>query len=284
MSKKVRRSLMSGLDGLRHEPSAKRIRAALGDQVVVDTTRAVLVWEPRRIVSSWAVPVEDLSADLEPAGPAGSAAGSEGFPLPDVSDRPVLDPSIPFAVHTATGDVVDVRAGQHLRRGAGLRLADPDLDDYVVLDFDAFDTWWEEDEVNVGHPREPFHRIDVLRSSRPVRLELEGQVLAESSRPWMLFETLLPPRYYLPREDVVTELIPSPTRTTCAYKGFASYWSTVVGGREVTDLAWTYAEPLREAGQVAGLVAFFDERVDVTLDGVRRERPITPWSRSAPAR
>jgi uncharacterized protein (DUF427 family) len=278
MSALLRRSLMSGLAGLRHEPSPKRIRAALGDQTFVDTTRAVLLWEPRRVVSSWAVPVEDVAAELVPAGAATRVADNEGYALPDISERPILDPSIPFAVHTAEGEVVNVRAGRHVRAGAGLRLADPDLDGYVVLDFGAFDTWWEEDEVNVGHPREPFHRIDVLRSSRRVRLELDGRVLAESRRPLLLFETMLPIRFYLPREDVLAELVPSPTRTTCAYKGYASYWSPVVDGREVTDLAWTYDEPLREASEVAGRVAFFDERVDVVLDGVRRERPVTLWS------
>lgn len=278
MSSLLRRSLTNGLVGLRHEPSPKRIRAALGDQVVLDTTRAVLLWEPRRVVASWAVPIGDLNAELLPAGSAAAAGENEGYALPDVFDRPVLDPSIPFAVHTAEGEVVDVRAGEHVRAGAGLRLVDLELADYVVLDFGAFDTWWEEDQVNVGHPREPFHRIDVLPSSRSVRFELDGEVLAESSRPWLLFETLLPTRFYLPRADVRVELVPSPTRTTCAYKGRASYWSAVVGDREVSDLAWTYEQPLREAAQVTGLVCFFDERVDVTLDGVQRERPITPWS------
>lgn len=274
----LRGSLMSGLVGLRHEPSPKRVRAALGDRVVLDTTRAVLLWEPRRVVASWAVPITDLTAELLPAGTVGLTGGDQGVALPDVSDRPILDPSIPFAIHTAEGEVVDVRTSDHVRPGAGLRLADPDLAGYVVLDFGAFDTWWEENEVNVGHPREPFHRIDVLPSSRSVRFELDGEVLAESSRPWLLFETLLPTRYYLPRADVRVELVSSPTRTTCAYKGHASYWSPVVAGREVADLAWTYEQPLREAAQVTGLVCFFDERVDVTLDGVRRERPVTPWS------
>jgi hypothetical protein len=166
MSTQLRRSLMSGLDGLRHEPSPKRIRAALGDRTVVDTTRAMLLWEPRRVVSSWAVPVVDLAAELVPAAAATTVADTEGYALPDISERPVLDPSIPFAVHTAEGDVVDVRVGGQVRAGAGLRLADPDLDGYIVLDFGAFDTWWEEDEVNVGHPREPFHRIDVCSEAR----------------------------------------------------------------------------------------------------------------------
>jgi uncharacterized protein (DUF427 family) len=130
----------------------------------------------------------------------------------------------------------------------------------------------------VGHPRDPFHRIDVLPSSRPVRVELDGQLLAESSRPALLFETMLPPRFYLPREDIRAGLVSSTTTSYCAYKGQASYWSVTVGGRVVPDLAWTYEEPLHDAARVRGLIAFFDERIDVTLDGRRRERPITPWS------
>lgn len=249
----------------------------------MDSTRAVLLWEPRRIVPSWAVPAEDMAAALVAGKPATRGADDVGYLLPDVPRRPVLDPSIPFAVHTAEGEVVDIHLGPEVRAGAGLRLADPDLDGYVVLDFDAFDSWWEEDEPNVGHPRDPFHRIDVLPSSRRVRLELEGEVLAESGRPLLLFETMLPTRFYLRREDVRVELIPSATRTTCAYKGHASYLSPLVDGREVADLAWTYQQPLPEAAVVAGLVACFDERVDLVLDGVRRERPVTPWSGRTPS-
>ncbi len=171
-----------------------------------------------------------------------------------------------------------VRAGGQDRPAAGFCPADPDLAGYVVLDFGAFDAWYEEDEPNVAHPRDPFHRIDVLSSSRPVRVELDGQLLAETTRPALLFETMLPTRYYLAREDIRTALIPSSTTSYCAYKGRASYWSATVGGRLVPDLAWSYEEPLHEAAQVRGLVAFFDERIDLSLDGTRRERPITPWS------
>ena len=148
----------------------------------------------------------------------------------------------------------------------------------MVLDFGAFDAWYEEDELNVGHPRDPFHRIDVLPSSRHVRLELDGQVLAESSRPTLLFETMLPARYYLPREDVRAELVPSGTRTFCAYKGQASYWTAAPGGPVLADIAWTYENPLHDAARVRGLIAFFDERIDVTLDSERLARPVTPWS------
>ena len=279
MSTRVRESLLSRLGELRHEPTRKRIRAKLAGVTVVDSRRAVLLWEPRRVVPSYAVPVQDVHAELLPATHSPAALTEDvGVDFPDLSRRPVLDPKVPFGVHTAEGDVVDVHVEGHTRLGAGLALADPDLAGYVALDFAAFDAWYEEDERNMAHPRDPFHRIDILASSRQVRLELEGEVLAESSRPTLLFETLLPTRYYLPREDVRAGLVPSPTRTFCAYKGQASYWSPIVGDQPVPDLAWTYEQPLHEASGVRGLVAFFDERVDVVLDGEHLERPVTPWS------
>jgi uncharacterized protein (DUF427 family) len=105
-------------------------------------------------------------------------------------------------------------------------------------------------------------------------VERDGQVLAESRQPVLVFETTLPMRTYLPRDDVRLDLLePSPTRTACAYKGVASYLA-----RAGEDLAWSYEDPLPDAGELAGLVCFFDERVDVTLDGEKRPRPVTPWS------
>ena len=279
MSSQVRELLASGFGQLRHEPTAKRIQAVLGRETVVDSTRAVLVWEPRRIVPSYAVPVQDVRGELVPAGQAAGAVGGDvGVSLTDVTALRVLDPSVPFTVHSTEGEMVDVHAAGQRRPGAGFRPADPDLAGLVILDFGAFDAWYEEDELNVGHPRDPFHRIDVLPSSRQVRLELDGQVLAVSSRPVLLFETMLPARYYLPRADVTAELVPSPTRTWCAYKGQASYFSASVGGRLVPDLAWSYPDPQHDAARVRDLIAFFDERIDVILDGQRRARPVTPWS------
>ncbi len=186
----------------------------------------------------------------------------------------MLDPSIPFAVHTTTGEPLTARAGG--AEAAAFRPSDPALDGYVLLEFEAFDAWYEEDEPNVAHPRDPFHRIDIVHSSRHVLVELDGATLAESTRPCLLFEPPLPVRCYLPREDVRTDLLaPSETRTACAYKGHASYLSTATAD----DVAWYYPEPLREAAEITGRIAFFNERADVVIDGERRERPVTPWSR-----
>jgi uncharacterized protein (DUF427 family) len=126
-----------------------------------------------------------------------------------------------------------------------------------------------------ANPHDPFGRIDVLQSSRHVRVEHDGVLLAESSRPMLLFETLLPVRFYLPREDVAVELESSDTSSYCAYKGRASYFSVPDGPR---DVAWTYREPLHDAEQVRDRICFFDERLDVIVDGERRDRPATPWT------
>ena len=129
----------------------------------------------------------------------------------------------------------------------------------------------------VGHPRNPYSRVDALRSHRHVRVELDGVVLAETHSPVLLFETGLPTRYYIDRTDVSFEnLIPSDTETLCPYKGTTSgYWSVRVGGEVHRDLAWTYSYPLPAVSAIAGLVAFYDEKVDVVIDGVRQTRPST---------
>jgi uncharacterized protein (DUF427 family) len=267
--------LLSGnLDALRYQPTAKRVRACAGGEPVADTCDALLVWEPRRVVPTYAVPIAALAAQLVPAGAATGADENVGVRLPAFSSRPILDPSVPFAAHSCAGTAFDVIAGDETGGAAAFQPDDPDLADYVILEFDAFE-WREEDEPVVSHPHDPFGRIDVLHSSRHVRVELDGRLLAESTRPMLLFETLLPVRFYLPREDVAARLERSETATYCAYKGRASYYSLPDGPR---DVAWAYHEPLHDAEPVRDLICFFDERVDVIVDGRRSDRPVTPWS------
>jgi len=267
--------LLSGsLNTLRYEPTAKRVRACAGGEPVADTCDALLVWEPRRVVPTYAVPLDALTAQLVPAGAESGADEDVGVRLPAISSRPILDPSVPFAAHSCAGTAFDVLAGEETGASAAFRPDDPDLADYVVLDFAAFE-WREEDEHVVSHPHDPFGRIDVLRSSRHIRIEHDGRLLAESTRPMVLFETLLPVRFYLSRDDVTARLEPSDTATYCAYKGRASYYSLPDGPR---DVAWTYHEPLHDAEPVRDRICFFDERVDVIVDGKHRDRPVTPWS------
>jgi uncharacterized protein (DUF427 family) len=272
----VRDILMGSLGDLRYEPVDKRIRGVIGGQVVIDTDRALLVWEPKRVVPSYAVPVGELEALVNaPAEPAADEWGPAEVAAPHLGDRPVYDPSVPFAVHTAAGTVLDLGVPGAERRAAAFQLADESLREYVIVDFAACDEWFEEDERNVGHPRDPFHRIEIVHSSRSVRVERDGELLAESTRPYLLLEAPLPVRYYLPPEDVSEGLLrPSSTRTLCAYKGQATYWSL----QDEDDIAWSYPAPLREAAEVTDRVAFFNERVDLVVDGARLERPVTPWS------
>jgi uncharacterized protein (DUF427 family) len=265
---------MGGLGQLRYEPIEKRIRGMLAGHTVVDSNRAALVWEPKRVVPSYCVPVEDIAADLGTSDDQSGGAGS-GLAVPRLGDRPVYDPSIPFFVHTASGESLDIRAHRVERGAAAFRLLDDALSGRILLDFEAFDAWYEEDEPNLGHPRDPFHRIEIVHSSRHVRVECDGELVADSADPYLLFESMLPVRYYVRPEDVMAGLLrASSTTSLCAYKGQASYWS--MDGDD--DIAWSYAAPLREAAEVGDRVAFFNERVDLVVDGERHERPVTPWS------
>ena len=259
----MRDAMREQLRQLRYEPTEKRLRAQLDGHPAIDTTRALIVWEPRRVVPSFAVPVEDVAGELVPTD-AGEESGAD-----------ILHPGIAFAAHSAPGETFDIRIGGRTLPQAAFAPADDDFDGYVIVDFAAFDAWLEEDEPLLGHPRDPFHRIDIRRSSRHVVVERDGRVLADTTRPTLLFETSLPTRFYIPREDVVADLEPSERRTICAYKGEAGYFSV-----DGLDLVWTYEDPLLDAAAIKGLLCFFDELVDVTVDGRKRARPLTKFSKA----
>lgn len=275
MATRMRQLLWSAIDDLRIHPVRKWIRATVGTRMIVDTRRAVLVWEPRRVVGSYAVPEEDVAGRLVPVEETGAAER----PVTMEDGPPVLDPSSPFTVHTAPGTPLTIRTPDGDLPAAAFRPQDEDLVGFVVLDWDAFTQWYEEDEPVVGHPHDPFDRIDCLRSSRHVQIAHEGVALADTTRATLLFETPLPLRFYIPREDVAMHLLePSALRTVCAYKGLASYWSARIGDALLPDIAWSYEDPLHDAAPVGKLIAFFTERLDVTLDGQTQPRPRTPWS------
>ncbi|MCW2497012.1 DUF427 domain-containing protein [Jatrophihabitans sp.] len=167
-----------------------------------------------------------------------------------------------------------VLAGLHVKHGGG------ELAGYVRIRWTALDAWFEEDEQVFVHPRDPYTRVDALRSTRRVRVELDGVVLAESSSAVLVFETGLPTRHYLNRTDLnYDHLAPSGTVTECPYKGTTSaYWNAVINGTEHRDIAWAYDFPTRQLLPIAGLVAFYDEKVDTFLDGQLLERPVTKFS------
>ena len=237
------------------EPVPRRIRAVLAGETVVDTTEARYVWE-------WAgypqyyIPLADVRAD---------ALVDEG----NTEETPRGDVKL-FGVRV--GDVHRPSAARVL--GAAKVEG---LDDTVRFDWSAFDSWYEEDERVFVHPRNPYTRVDTLRSTRTVRVESHGVVLAETSSPVICFETGLPTRYYFNRTDVdFTKLAWSDTVTSCPYKGTTTgYWSAFVDDRTHPDVAWTYDFPTREVLPIAGLISFYNEKLDIFLDGVRVERPKT---------
>ena len=141
------------------------------------------------------------------------------------------------------------------------------------------DGWFEEDEEVFVHPHDPYKRIDILHSSRHVEVEVNGVKVADTHRPTLLFETGLPTRYYIPKLDLRMDLLTPIEHTTgCAYKGFARYWSLEAGDETFENLAWSYRTPLPECTKIAGLVAFYNEKVDLIVDGERLARPKTPFS------
>lgn len=232
---------------LRYVATPKRLRALLGGQVVLDTRDALLVYEPRRVVPWYAVPAADLDLELTEQDPA---------PVPELRS-PVLPPRH-AEWHTVPGRSLHLDGHGEV----AFRPDDPALGGRVVLHWDPFE-WLEEDEPVMGHPHDPFKRVDVLRSDRHVRVEVGDEVLAESTRPTMLVETGLPVRWYLPRDDVRTDLLtPSQTHTVCAYKGVASYLSA----EGAPDVAWSYPDPLHDALPVKDLVCFWRPAV-VSVDG-----------------
>ncbi len=237
------------------EPVPRRVRAFLADVAVVDTLRALYVWE-WPYYPQYYIPVADVNADV-------LADDHRGEPTPLGTVR-----------HHS------LRVGDTRRDAAARLLSEATpvaLNDTVRFEWEALDRWFEEDEEVFVHPRNPYCRVDALRSTRHVRVELDGAVLADSSSPVMVFETGLPTRYYLNRTDVHAEhLVGSDTVTACPYKGRTSeYWSVRVGDTLHADLAWAYNFPTRQLLPVTGLIAFYNEKVDITIDGQRLPRPET---------
>lgn len=152
------------------------------------------------------------------------------------------------------------------------------LHDTVRFEWEALDAWFEEDEPVFVHPRSPYSRVDALRSRSSVRVEVDGVVLAEASECVKLFETGLPTRYYLDRTAIDwTRLRPSDTLTRCPYKGTTSgYWSFDSDIASHEDIAWMYDFPTIHANRIAGLAAFYNEHVDLYVDGSLLPRPVDP--------
>jgi uncharacterized protein (DUF427 family) len=226
----------------------RRMRAEIGGRTVLDTVRGHLLHEsniPPRLY----VPLDDF-------------------------DRELLEPTDHTTHCPFKGDAVyySVRVGDDVRENAVWAYPRPKpeaawLAPYASLYWERADTWCEEDEP-VLRLRDPFHRVDTRQTSRPVQVALDdGTPVARSERAVLVFETGLPPRAYLPREDVGVELVPSDTRSVCPYKGEATYFSVRTGGRMLEDAAWGYERPLGEALAIQGMVGFMHDRIAVAVGG-----------------
>jgi uncharacterized protein (DUF427 family) len=243
--------------GIKIEQSPKRVRAYLAGELVADSKRPYLVWE-WPYFPTYYFPAEDVRADLVPAGQT-EHSPSRG-----------------------EGQLYHIKVAGTAADGAALRYPDSPIEalrGLVRLDWNSMSEWLEEDEPVYTHPRDPYHRVDILASSRRVRVELDGVTVAESGQPRILFETTLPARYYIPLTDLRMDLLrPSDAVTSCPYKGTAGYWSVDTGTAVHRDIVWIYRHPLPESQKIAGLAAFYNERVDLYLDGELQDRPRTHFS------
>jgi uncharacterized protein (DUF427 family) len=241
-------------------PSPRWVRTYLAGVPVADSKRLMLLREAGRLPVYY-FPLDDVRQDLLEASDHRRESGTRGqahFWNIQVGDRRVENAAWHYPDPPADG---------------------PDLREYVAFSWNLMDAWFEEDDQVYVHPRDPFKRVDVLHSSRHVRVVIAGETVAESRHPRLLFETGLPTRYYLPPTDVRMDLlVPSNRSTQCPYKGVASYYSVRAGEELVKDIAWYYPFPIPECPKIENLICFFNEKVDTYVDGELEERPQTPWS------
>jgi len=155
----------------------------------------------------------------------------------------------------------------------------PQIGNMLRIPFASAQTWLEEDTPMSGHPKDPYHRVDTLTSLRPVKVSLNGKVLAESPYSVHLYETKLPCRFYIPLSTIDQTILRKNSKTTqCPYKGTAEYYDVILGDEVHEGLVWYYNQPNMECAQIIGLCCFYGEKVDLEVDGEKIERPKTPFS------
>jgi uncharacterized protein (DUF427 family) len=239
------------------EPTPKRLRVEVGGVTIADSRRAMMLHEGGQ-QPIYYFPPEDVRADV-----------LEG------SDRQTHCPK------KGDASYYTIRAGGEMVKDGAWYYPDPlpgapPIGGLIAFYFNRMGRWLEEGEEIGVHPRDPYHRIDVRATDRHIKISLAGAVLAETDRALALFESNLPTRWYMPIDDVRAELEPSDTVTRCPYKGTASYYSVKL--EDGKDLVWYYEQPLDEVGRIKGLACFFNEKVDIELDGELQPRPDSPWS------
>jgi uncharacterized protein (DUF427 family) len=243
------------------EPTPRWVRTMFGGETIADSRRVMMLRE-ERILPVYYFPRQDVRTDaLEPTGET-------------LHDE-----------HKGDAKRWRIRAGGRVAEDAAISFtqpidAFPEIPDYFAFTWSAMDKWMEEEEEVFVHPRDPYKRVDVMPSSRHVRVELAGETIADTRNARLLFETGLPTRYYIPAEDVRMDLLQTTDTTSrCPYKGIASYWTVKVGEHAGKDFVWSYPDPIPECPKIKGLLCFFNERVDaIYVDGELQPRPQTRWS------
>ena len=243
---------------VRVEDTQKRIRAQIGGVMVADSTAVKMVWEIPYFPTYY-FPAGDVRLDL--LSDSGETKRSPSRGTADLFDIAVADRTVEAAAMVWNDSKLEGLTG------------------YVSFVWKAMDRWFEEDEEVFYHARDPYTRLDILQSSRTIRVEVDGVTVAESDRARFLFETNLPVRYYLPKTDVRFEhLEATDSATDCPYKGTARYWSINTAGETHHDVVWGYDSPLPESQLIAGFVAFYNEKLDIYVNGVLEEKPKTKFA------
>ena len=240
-------------DGVHIELSPRRVRAYFDNKLLADSERVLLVYETKRPPVYW-FPIEDVRMDTLSVKEPVTGAGMRKLHWRSDTGGRVAD-NLAWSLANPTGDLAP-------------------LEGHIAFYWNAVDAWFEEDEQVYVHPRDPYTRVDTVHSSRNVRVEVEGQVIAETNRPVVLYETGLPTRYYSPKIDVRMDLLePTGTHTSCPYTGDASYWTLRLGDKTYEDFVWGYPRPIPEIPKIENLLCFYNEKVDLYVDGVLQERP-----------
>ncbi len=242
------------------EPSPRWVRVYFNSQLIADSRNMMLLRETNRL-PVYFFPKNDVRMDyLQPSDHTTDASpkGEGVFWHVQVDNKMANDAAFTFRYPPDNG---------------------PKLEDHVAFQWNEMDAWFEEDDEVYFYARDPYKRVDVLQSSRHIKVVIDGAAVADSKRPWLLFETGLPTRYYIPKHDARMDLLePSDTVTRCPYKGEAHFYSVRISDKLHQDLAWTYRYPMLECLKIQGLLGFLNEKVDIYEDDKLLPRPETPWS------
>ena len=247
--------------GFRWEDSRRRVRVVFAGLTVADSKHVMLLHEFGHLPVFY-FPQEDVRMDVLEATEHRTHSplkGQASYWTVRVGDRKVEHAAWSYP--------------QPLTEGLKIQ-------GYLAFYWDLMDAWFEEEQQVYAHARDPYKRVDILPSSRHVRVVLGGVTIAETHRAQLLLETGLPIRYYIPMQDMRMECLePTESTSRCPYKGMATYWSARIGEQVFKDIVWSYQESLPECTPIAHFLCLYNERVDaISVDDELMTVPKTIWS------